>query len=118
MSDPAEQLAQDRRNRIAARKVFDTGLAQVRADLEARGIGGRIKDRAGQEAKAVFDEALDIASESKGILAATVAALVLWLARNPLMALLEDILAGDGNAGEDGGLTGDTPDKDGADNRD
>ena len=85
MSDPVARLAQDRATREAALAVFNADLTQVKNDLEARGIGGRIADQAGHEVRAGFNEAVAIAEDSKGIVAATIAALVLWFLRNPLI---------------------------------
>lgn len=118
MTDPERELAEARRNRADAHRLFQAGVTQVRADLAARGIGGRIKARAGHEAKAVLDEALDIASESKGIVAATVAALVLWFARNPIIALVEDILAPAGNDADAEALPEESESSDGAQDSD
>jgi len=91
MSDPAEQFRADRDNRHAARGVFDAGVAQVKDDLAARGIGGRIADTAGDEAKAALGEAIEVAKDSKGIIAGTVAALALWTFRAPLLAAAQGL---------------------------
>jgi hypothetical protein len=93
MSDQADRLAKDRATREAALAVFSSNLTQVRSDLEARGIGGRIADKAGKEVRAGFDEALAIADDNKGIIAATIAALALWFLRNPLIEGLRSLLA-------------------------
>jgi hypothetical protein len=81
-----DQLASNRAARSAARGAFDAKLAQVQADLAARGIGGRVADMASTEIKDALGEAAAIARESKGIIAATGAALALWLLRAPLIA--------------------------------
>lgn len=91
MSDPAERFREDRDNRLAARAVFDAGVSQVKGDLAARGIGGRIADKAGDEAKAALGEAIEVAKDSKGIIAGTVAALALWTFRAPLLSLARDL---------------------------
>lgn len=83
-------VARTRRNSV--RNDFDTRLMQVRTDLEARGVGGRIADRVSEEARETFDEAVDVAAESKTIIAGTIAALVLWFMRNPIMAMLENLV--------------------------
>lgn len=106
MTSPAtaaeSQLAADRANRQAARAVFDTRLAQVKADLEARSVGGRIADKALDETRTALDEAAAIARESKGVIAATIGALLLWAFRGPLIDLVlgwRD--SGTGSAGDD-----------------
>lgn len=99
MSDPATQLAQARDARDAAKAAFDAKLAQLRGDSEAQSIGERVQERLGNDARAVFYQALDVASESKGIIAGTVAALALWFLRHPIIAWLERQWADD--EGED-----------------
>ena len=56
MSNAADRLAKDRTTREAALSAFNANLAQVRTDLEARGIGGRIADQASMEVRAGIDE--------------------------------------------------------------
>ncbi len=87
------QLEEARDRRDSARARFDARLAIVRADVEARSVGGRIADKAAEEARDAMEEALAVARESKVIIAGTVAALALWFLRNPLIAWAEEILA-------------------------
>ncbi len=100
MTNPARRLAEDRATREAALAIFNTNLTQVRNDLEARGIGGRIVDKAGEEVRATLSEALAIADDNKGVVAATLAALTLWLLRNPLIEGLQSLLAETNGSGE------------------
>ena len=100
MSDATDRLAKDRTTREAALLAFNANLAQVRRDLEARGIGGRIADQASMEVRAGIDEALAIADDNKGIVAATIAALALWFLRIPLIAGLRSLLDGEKTDGE------------------
>lgn len=81
------ELRKDRALRNAAKSNFDANTAQVRADLAARGVGGRIVDIATGKAKAAASEAVDIANENRGVVAATLGALALWLARKPILSL-------------------------------
>ena len=53
MNDPAARLVQDRVTREAALAAFTANLTQVKNDLEARGIGGRIADQAGDRKSVV-----------------------------------------------------------------
>lgn len=101
--DEAGLLA-DRETRNAARSLFDSRLAQVKSDLSARGIGGRIADKAKDDARATLTEAVAVARDSKGIIAATAGALALWFFRGPLMAKLApflDRVGSDGTAAEE-----------------
>ncbi len=93
MSGIADRLYADRLNRDAARVVAEANLARVKADLAARGIGGRIVDKASNEAKVAADQTLAIARESKGIIALTAAALGLWLFRKPLLRAAGSLIA-------------------------
>ena len=81
-----QRLAEFRGLREEAWRIVKDDLARLQTDIEDRGIGDRIKDRIGEEAHDVWDAARDIASEHKGIVAATVAALVAWLLRGPIGA--------------------------------
>jgi hypothetical protein len=83
-------MARDARN--AAREAFDARLRQVRRDLQARGVGGRIADKIGEEARDALDEAIDVASESKGVIAGTIAALALWFLRHPIIAWADGLI--------------------------
>lgn len=82
----------DKALRDAAKSSFDTRLAQVRLDLEARGIAGRVADQVADQARMVFDEASDVAQEHPGIIAGTIAALMLWILRNPIIGWLDHLL--------------------------
>jgi hypothetical protein len=91
MADLENRIREDRSLRNSARGVFDAGIGTVKADLAARGIGGRIADHATGQVRDVTDEALAVARESKGIIAGTIAALGLWLARKPLLAAAQKL---------------------------
>lgn len=84
----------DRANRNAARALFERRLAQVKQDLAARGIGGRIADKAKGDALAMADEALAVAKDNKGLIAATIAALAAWAFRKPLIGLVAQLRPG------------------------
>jgi hypothetical protein len=91
----AKQLASDRATRRTARGVFDQRLAQVRRDLDARGIGGRIADRIGEDAREIVDEAVEVADQNRGVVAGTIAALAIWLLRYPIIAWIEGLMGPD-----------------------
>ena len=56
------------------------------------GGAGRVADEMLENAKMVFDEAVDVAQEHPGIIGGTIAALVLWFMRNPIIGWLDDTL--------------------------
>ncbi len=98
MTNPDRQLSTDRAQRAAARRVFGADWAQIKADLSARGIGGRIKDNVVQQADEAVATGLAVARENKAVVAGTFGLLLVWLLRNPLGRIL-------------GRLFGHTPDK-------
>ncbi|MCB2078864.1 MAG: hypothetical protein KDE55_14350 [Novosphingobium sp.] len=99
MARHAEQLVQDRAVRNSARRLFDERLALVREDMEARGVGGRIADKLGDEARDAFEEAVEIANDNRAIVAGTIGALALWILRNPIIGWIDGLLGG--NAGDE-----------------
>lgn len=82
------QLREDRMLRDAARAMVDADVANLRASLAGRSIPSRIADRIGEGAHDALDEAAELAGEHRGVIAAAVAALILWFARHPLIELL------------------------------
>lgn len=80
-----EQLLEDRHMRDAARALVEADLKNLRADLSAKGLGERAVDRIAVGASEVYDEAIEVASDHKGALAAIIAALALWFARHPIL---------------------------------
>ena len=95
MSDLEHRLAEDKALRDAALALFKADLALVRADLDERGLAARIKDRVGESTMEVLDEAVDIAEDNKGKVAAGVAAVILWFARGPILDALGRLIGDD-----------------------
>ena len=79
-----EQLLEDRHVRDAARALVEADIENLRADLSNKGIGERAVDRLTEGASEVYDEAMEVAADHKGALAAILAALLLWFARHPI----------------------------------
>lgn len=92
MGKLAAQVMADRAARDAARATFDAHYGALKADMEERGIGGRIADEAIEQAKDVFDEAVAVAEAHPAAIGGTIAALALWILRNPIIAWLERTL--------------------------
>ena len=101
MSDLASRLAEDKALRDAALQLFKSDIALIRGDLDERGIGARAKDRLGEAALGMLDDAIDYAEDNKGWVAAGTAAVVLWFARKPILRWIADLL--DGEHGEEPG---------------
>lgn len=90
MNKVEARLAEDRRNRQAARELFDARLGLVKADLAARPVPERVKAKAVDQAARAIDKGLEIAGQSKGVIAATIGALALWAVRKPLIRAAQD----------------------------
>ena len=113
MSDLADQLAEDKALRDAALQLFKSDVALIRSSLDERGVGARAKDRLGEAALGMLDDAIDFAEDNKSWVAAGATAVVLWFARKPILRWLADLLDGeepgaaDSRSAEKIDLTGD-----------
>ena len=85
-------MEENRHVREAARALVEADLKNLRADLSIRSIGERAVDRLTEAAGEVCEEAIEVATENKGIVAAMLGVLLLWFAREPL----QDALFGEG----------------------
>lgn len=86
----------DRANRRAAWTLFEGRMTQVKEDLAARSLGGRIADKAKGDAMAMVDEAVAVAKDNKGLIAATIAALLAWTFRVHLLEMFAAKRSGQG----------------------
>lgn len=80
-------MLEDRYLRDSARALVEADVAHLKADLAHKGVGARIADRAKEGATDLYDEAVDMAGDNKGAIAALLGAVVLWLARNPILSM-------------------------------
>ena len=98
-----ERFVEDRRLRDSARAVLTEDIDRLRASLAEQGIASRvstgvtstISSRIHTGARDVLAEARTQAGERKGLLAGIVAAIVLFLARGPILEWIEDLLESD-----------------------
>ncbi len=91
MSNPLERrMIEDKALRDAALALVRADVDQLRADLAVRNLGSRLAGRVSEGASDMLDEAADLVDNNRGVLAALVAALLVWLARNPIMGLFEE----------------------------
>lgn len=101
MSALRQRMLEDRYLRDTARALVEADLRHLRTDMSQKSMGERAADRIRQGAADVYDEAIEVASDNKGALAALVAAIVLWFARNPILALFfEDEADGEPDKGD------------------
>lgn len=103
MSSPEGELSALRAARDAAREQLTGHATSLKEALQPGSLRKRIVRDVGARAQAVASEALEVATDSRGIVIGTVAVLGLWLARKPLMrALTSRLSAGKRNEGRDG----------------
>lgn len=91
MPNLAAQVMADRLARDVAKSRFDGRFEALKADIAERGVTGRIADEAMEQAKLVFDEAVTIVEEHPAIVGGTMAAVVLWFVRNPIIGLAQSL---------------------------
>ncbi len=96
-----QRLAEFRGLREEAWRIVKDDLARLQSDIADRGIAERIKDRVGEEAREVWDATRDVATEHKGVVAATVAVLVAWLLRGPIGDVIAALFGGDDKQGSE-----------------
>jgi hypothetical protein len=111
MSDAERRMIEDRRLRDAALALVKADFAHLQHDLTTRSLGARFLDRISEGATDVFEEAVDVAENNRGVLATLLAAVLLWFARNPILALFErdEEEYDDGNAAEPEGACARSP---------
>jgi len=88
----AEQLARDRALRDEAWGVVKDDVGLMRADLDQRSVGGRIRDRVSATAMGVAADALKAAGNHRALIGASALGLALWLGRAPLLGALRGLL--------------------------
>ena len=79
---------EDRALRDAAKEVLLADIANARNSLSGKAIAERTMGRIGEGAKDVFEVAKGQADDNRGIIAALIGALLLWLSRDPIMEIL------------------------------
>ena len=95
----ALNAARDARNDAKGR--LDASLTAMRAGLEEKGVGERVTESVANKAADVIEQAVDVASANKAVVAGTLGALALWFLRNPLLALAAKTLHRDDRSMKD-----------------
>ncbi|MFM5893185.1 MAG: hypothetical protein ACKOQM_01970 [Novosphingobium sp.] len=106
MKDSETRLLTDRANRAAARELVDGGIAQVKSDLAARGVGGRIKDKLTGEVEDAVATGIDVARQNKPVIAGTIGLLLVWFLRGPLGRMARRAFASESDEIQDLGDSG------------
>ncbi len=86
MSKADRLLAEQRVARDLARAEFNRRLGRAKVDLAPPVLKRRIVAELQQTSLSVARQAIDIASDNRGVVAATVATLLVWLTRKPIVA--------------------------------
>ena len=87
MSDRHARMLEDRHLRDSARALVEADFENLKADLDRKGLATRALDTFKEGAVDIYEDAVDIAEDNKGALAALLAAVVVWFARNPILDL-------------------------------
>lgn len=85
--DLERQIREDRAMRDQALALVKADIAHLKSDYAQKGIKERATDKIKGGADGIYSEAVEVASDHRGIIAAFVAALVLWFARHPILDL-------------------------------
>lgn len=80
-------LSEARAQRDSARKLVRDDIARLKGDLAEQPIPERVAETAKQEAAELATTTLEVANENRLVIAGTLAALVAWFARRPLIRL-------------------------------
>ena len=91
------RFIEDRALRDAARAVLEEDVARLRESLEEEGVTSRVTSSVGTNitgriragANDVLEQAKQAASDHRGVLSVLIGAILLWLMRGPLLALIE-----------------------------
>lgn len=91
------RFIEDRALRDAARAVLEEDVARLRDSLEEEGVTSRVTSSVGTTitgriragANDVLEQAKQAASDHRGVLSVLIGAILLWLMRGPLLALIE-----------------------------
>lgn len=87
MSDRKAAMVQDRYLRDSAKALVEADIDHLKTEFAYKGLTERAMDRVVGGATELYEDAVDIAEDNKGALAALLAALVVWFARNPILGL-------------------------------
>ncbi|MEX0342721.1 MAG: hypothetical protein AB3N06_09045 [Erythrobacter sp.] len=85
MSDRRTRMIEDQYLRDSARALVEADIEHLKSDFANKTLGERAIDRMREGATDLYEEAIDVAEDNKGALAALVAAIVVWFARNPIL---------------------------------
>ena len=85
MTDRKARMIEDRYLRDSARALVEADVDHLKTGLEQKGFAARALGSVKDGAIDIYEEALDVADDNKGALAALIAAIFVWFARNPIL---------------------------------
>ncbi len=86
--DDWNRVLADRYLRDSARALVEADFEHLRSNLAGKTLASRAVDRLSEGASDLYEEAVELAEDNKGALAALLAAVLVWFARNPIFELL------------------------------
>ena len=92
MGKASQDLDAARATRNQAKRRLDSRVALARQDLAPVAMAGRAAGDLKRKAQDTLDEAVEIADGNRTVVAGTIAALMLWLLRKPILSLIDDRL--------------------------
>lgn len=100
--DPEERrIAEFRELRDTALDVVQDDLDDLKAGLEREGLVDRAKHKVSGEISGVLSHAKDVASDNRAVVGATLALLLAWLMRRPIMDLVGPLFGIERNQDDD-----------------
>lgn len=91
MSNAEDRLDQLRAARDAARATLTGRIDRAKPLATPAGLTKRVKQDLAHKARSVAVQAIEIASDNRGVVAATASALLLWFTRHQTMAGLSTL---------------------------
>lgn len=83
-TEAERNLARQREARDKARAGFATRVEKLRGNLAPDALAARVIDDLTYKSRGIVGQALEIASDNRGVVVGTVAALAMWAARRPM----------------------------------
>jgi len=108
MNKLAEQFAEDRELRNAARKNLMADIELLKKGWSDRGFVDRVIGRIGGGAQDVLERSGEPSEANRGVLGALIGAIVLWFASGAILEILDDGESADGESDDNTDLVQDS----------
>ena len=83
-TEAERNLARQREARDKARAGFSSRIDRLRGNLAPDALTARVIEDLTYKSRGIVGQALEIASDNRGVVVGTVAALAMWAARRPM----------------------------------